>query len=232
MTRKPSALDATPQAYGARRRILNLTAAILFAGAATDAAAQPTVIAALGDSLVQGYGLPEAEGFVPQLQAWLAANGAPEVTVLNAGVSGDTTAGGLARVDWTLTDEVDAVIVALGGNDLLRGIDPAETRRNLDGILAAIAARGLPVLLAGLPAPDNYGAEYRDAFDAIYPDLAAAHGAMLFGNFLAGIGGRDLAAARPLMQPDGVHPNAEGVAAVVAAIGPSVLELVTAAQED
>jgi acyl-CoA thioesterase-1 len=197
------------------------------------AAAEPVVIAALGDSLTQGYGLPEAEGFVPQLQSWLAANGAPDVTVINAGVSGDTTAGGLARVDWTLTPEVDAVIVALGGNDLLRGLDPAEARANLDGILAAVGTRGLPVLLAGLPAPANYGAEYQAAFDAIWPELAAEHGAILYPNFLAGIGaGRDLAAARALMQADGIHPNAKGVAAMVAAIGPSALELVAAAQQD
>jgi acyl-CoA thioesterase-1 len=229
----PSAGAATPDAYGAGRRILKLGAAVLLAGAASAAAAEPVTIAALGDSLTQGYGLPEPEGFVPQLQAWLRANGAPEAVVINAGVSGDTSAGGLARIDWTLTEEVDAVIVALGGNDLLRGLDPAETRANLDGILAAIEARGLPALLAGLPAPGNYGPEYRDAFDAIFPKVAAERGAMLYGNFLAGLGpGRDLAGARALMQPDGVHPNAEGVAAVVAAIGPSVLELVTAARED
>ncbi len=185
-----------------------------------------------GDSLTQGYGLPEAEGFVPQLQAWLRANGAPDAVVINAGVSGDTTAGGLARIAWTLTDDVDAVIVALGANDLLRGLDPAERRRNLDGILAEIDGRGLPVLLAGLPAPANYGPEYQAAFDAMYPEVAAAHGAILYPNFLAGLGeGRDLNAARALMQPDGIHPNAEGVAAVVAAIGPSVLELIAAAQD-
>lgn len=222
-----------PIAYGARRRVSNLGLAIVLALAAPAVAcAQPT-IAALGDSLTQGYGLPEADGFVPQLQAWLRANGAPDAIVINAGVSGDTTAGGLARIDWTLTDDVDAVIVALGGNDLLRGIDPAESRRNLDGILARIEARGLPVLLAGLPAPANYGPEYQAQFDAIFPELAAAHGADLYPNFLAGIGeGRDLATARALMQPDGVHPNAEGVAAVVAAIGPAVLELALAAEQD
>lgn len=233
MARDTSVQAGTRFAYGARRRILNLAAAIGFAAAASAAAAEPVTIAALGDSLTQGYGLPEAEGFVPQLEAWLHANGAPDAAVINAGVSGDTTAGGLARVDWTLTDDVDAVIVELGANDLLRGLDPAESKRNLDGILTAIAARGLPVLLAGVPAVANYGGAYQAAFDAIYPDLAAAHGAILFPNFFAGLGdGRDLSAARPLMQPDGIHPNAEGVAAVVAAIGPSVLELVLAAQEN
>lgn len=219
--------------YGAGRRVRNLALAVALAAAASAAAAEPVTIAALGDSLTQGYGLPEADGFVPQLQTWLRANGAPEVTLINAGVSGDTTAGGLARVDWTLTEDVDAVLVELGGNDLLRGIDPAETRRNLDGILDGIGARGLPVLLAGLPAPANYGAEYQASFDAIFPDLAAEHDAILYPNFLAGLGaGRDLGAVRDLLQPDGIHPTAEGVAAVVAAIGPSVLDLVAAAEQD
>ncbi len=197
------------------------------------ASAEAVTIAALGDSLTQGYGLPETEGFIPQLQAWLRANGADDAIVLNAGVSGDTTAGGLARVAWTLTEDVDAVIVALGGNDLLRGLDPAESRANLDGIVTEITARGLPVLLAGLPAPGNYGPEYQTAFDAIFPELAEEHGAILFPSFLAGLGeGRDISAARAMMQPDGVHPNAAGVKAIVVAIGPSVLELVAAAQED
>ncbi len=217
-----------PAAYGSRRRVGNLVGALALAAWAlcpAPGAAEP-VIAALGDSLTQGYGLPEAEGFVPRLQAWLRANGAPEAVVLNAGVSGDTTAGGLARVDWTLTPEVDAVIVALGGNDVLRGIDPAESRRNLEGILAAIDARGLPALLAGVPAPANYGPEYRAALDAIYPELAAEHGAILYPNFLAAV----IAAGPPasgsaLMQADRIHPNAAGVEAIVAAIGPSVLEL-------
>lgn len=222
------------RAYGAAGRPCNLARALVFAVAAslaaTAAAAQAVTIAALGDSLTQGYGLPEAEGFVPQLQAWLRENGVPEAVVINAGVSGDTSAGGLARIDWTLSDAVDAVIVALGGNDMLRGIEPAATRANLDGILSAIEARGLPALLAGLPGPANYGAEYQAEFEALFADLAAAHDAVFVPSFLAGITeGRDLAEARALMQPDGIHPNAEGVAAIVRAIGPSVLELVARA---
>ena len=170
---------------------------------------------------------------MPQLTAWLRSNGAPEVTVINAGVSGDTSAGGLARVDWTLTPEVRGMILALGANDVLRGIDPDVTRANLDGILKAAEAHGVPVLLAGIPAPGNYGPDYQARFDAIFPDLAAAHGAILYPNFLAGLGDRaDLTAAGPLMQPDGLHPNAAGVKAVVAAIGPAALELVRAAQQD
>lgn len=220
----------TIRRYGVVRALRNLvfTIALATAGAA---AAAPVTLVALGDSLTHGYGLPEEQGFVPQLTAWLRSNGAPEATVINAGVSGDTSAGGLARVDWTLTPDVQGMILALGANDVLRGVDPGVTRANLDGILAAAQARHVPVLLAGIPAPGNYGPDYQARFDAIFPDLAAAHGAILYPNFLAGIGA-DLIAAGPLMQPDGLHPNAAGVKAVVAAIGPKVLELVRAAQQD
>lgn len=188
-------------------------------------------ITAFGDSLTQGFGLPAEEGFVPQLENWLHANDADDVTVINAGVSGDTTAGGRARIDWALADEPDAIIVALGGNDILRGIDPSTVRENLDAILAAIDGRGIPALLAGLPAPANYGADYKEAFDAIFPDLAEEHDAILFPNFLAGIGERlDDGRARDMMQEDGIHPNAAGVEAMVEAIGPAVLDLVERAR--
>jgi acyl-CoA thioesterase-1 len=191
-----------------------------------NAAAEPVTIAALGDSLTQGYGLPPQDGFVPQLEAWLRARGA-EATVINAGVSGDTTAGGLSRLDWTLTPEVEALIVNLGGNDMLRGIDPAVSRANLDAILTAAAARGLPVLLVSLRAPGNYGAEFKAAFDAMYPELAAKHGAILTENFFLPLidqGSRRLDPA--LMQADGLHPSAAGVAKVVDSLGPLVLELI------
>lgn len=191
------------------------------------ASADPARIAALGDSLTQGYGLPNGEGFVPQLQAWLDSQGA-DATVLNAGVSGDTTAGGFSRVDWTLSDGVDALIVALGGNDVLRGIDPAASRANLDGILSRADTAGIPVLLVGIVVPANYGPDYQAQFSAIYPDLAAAHGALLYPDFLRALDqGGDLAEVRQtLMQDDGIHPNAKGVALIVADMGPSVLELV------
>ncbi|MEO1273965.1 MAG: arylesterase [Pseudomonadota bacterium] len=200
--------------------------------AAAPLAAEEVTIAALGDSLTQGYGLPEEDGFVPQLTDWLAANGHGDVTVINAGVSGDTTAGGLARVAWTLTDEVDAVIVALGGNDLLRGIQPAVSRSNMEGIVAEISAAGLPVLVAGMEAPGNYGPDFKAEFDAIYPDVAETSGALLYPSFLGGLGARDLDEARALMQPDGIHPNAEGVARIVADMGPLVSELIARATTD
>lgn len=210
--------------YGAIARLRNL-AAVAVIGAAP-VMAEPVTVAALGDSLTQGYGLVPDAGFVPQLEGWLVANGA-EVSVLNAGVSGDTTAGGLARVDWTLSDDVDALIVALGGNDLLRGIDPAVSRANLDGILAAAATRGLPVLLVGLEAPGNYGPDFKADFEAMFPDLATQYQALLYPDFLAPLREGDQAAAlQQLMQPDGIHPNAEGVRLMVEGIGPEVLKLI------
>ncbi len=191
------------------------------------AAAEPMTIAALGDSLTQGYGLPPEDGFVPQLQRWLDADG-QEVTLINAGVSGDTTAGGLSRIGWTLTDDVDALIVALGGNDFLRGIDPSVSRANLDGILSEATARSLPVLLIGMDAPSNYGAEYEADFEAIYPELAEKYGALHHENFLGALSalGNPEEALERYMQPDRIHPNAEGVALIVEDIGPRVLELV------
>lgn len=203
-------------------KALTLFAFLLWAVAGR---AADVTVAALGDSLTQGYGLPQEAGFVPQLQDWLRSRGLA-TDVVNAGVSGDTTAGGLARVDWTLTPEVDALIVALGGNDMLRGIDPAVSRANLDGILAKARDAGVEVLLIGMQAPGNYGPEYKAAFDAIYPELAAQYGALYLDSFFAGFGDNsDPAALRHLMQPDGIHPNADGVSAIVAEVGPLVAQL-------
>ncbi len=184
------------------------------------------VVAALGDSLTAGYGLPPEDGLVPRLEAWLRERG-HDVRLINAGVSGDTTAGGLSRIGWTLTPEVDAVIVALGGNDFLRGIDPSVARANLDAILDRIDAAGLPALLVGLEVSPNYGPAYKAAFDAIYPDLAAEHGALLEPDFFAAIaqesgGGGGLGGAMDFMQPDAIHPNARGVERIVERIGPRV----------
>jgi len=189
--------------------------------------AETLTIAALGDSLTQGFGLGEQEGFVPQLQRWLEGQGA-DVRLINAGVSGDTTAGGVARVAWTLTDDVDAMIVALGGNDLLRGIDPAVSRANVEAILVEAAAREVDVLLIGMEAPGNYGPEYKAQFDAIYPELSASFGTLYLDSFFAGFGDAadDPAQLRDVMQGDGIHPNAKGVGLIVEGIGPSVLELI------
>jgi acyl-CoA thioesterase-1 len=191
--------------------------------------AEEITVVALGDSLTQGYGLVEEDGFVPQLQGWLRARG-NDVVVENHGVSGDTTAGGLARIGWALGDHVDALIVALGGNDLLRGLPPEASRANLDGILAAADARGLPVLLIGLQAPGNYGPEYKAAFDGMYPELATAYDALLVESFLGPLteAAEDdpAAALARYMQPDGIHPSAEGVGLIVEALGPEVEALI------
>jgi acyl-CoA thioesterase-1 len=209
-----------------------LVAGALVALAPICARAEPVTIAALGDSLTAGYGLNLDEAFPARLQDWLRARG-HDVVVINAGVTGDTTAGGLSRLDWTLTPDVDAVIVELGGNDLLRAIDPATSRANLDAILTRLEAEGLPALLAGLPAPGNYGVEWKQSFDAMFPDLATKHGAILYKNFLEGLSpGFSMAdrsmreAATRLMQSDGLHPNAEGVLRIVEHIGPSVERLI------
>ncbi|MEH7828955.1 arylesterase [Gemmobacter denitrificans] len=213
--------------YGARRALGKALIPLLFAISGA-AAAETTEIVALGDSLTAGYGLAEGEGFVPQLQGWLVANGL-DVRVVNAGVSGDTTAGGLSRLDWSLTPETDVLIVALGGNDLLRGLDPGMSRSNLDAILTTATARGLKVLLVGLPGPANYGPDWKAEFDAIFPDLAAKHGVAMEPNFMAGLaeaaGGTDPATIRPLMQADGIHPNSEGVKAIVGYLGPKLRDL-------
>ena len=196
---------------------------LLLAGPAT----ATTTLVAFGDSLTQGYGLAPEDGFVPQLQAWLTAHG-QDVKVINAGVSGDTTAGGLARLDWTLTPDVKAMIVNLGGNDLLRGIAPSITRANLDGILKGAEAHHVKVLLVGVPATANYGPDYQREFDAIYPELAAKYHADLFPSFYApliGKGPADPEKLIPWLQADGIHPNPEGVKKIVAGMGPAVIKL-------
>ncbi|WP_416351243.1 arylesterase [Celeribacter halophilus] len=196
------------------------------------AAAEPVRIAALGDSLTQGYGLVQQEGFTVQLQNWLDAHDV-EATIVNAGVSGDTTAGGLSRVAWTLTPDIDAMIVALGGNDLLRGLSPDLSRANLAGILDVAQEKNVPVLLIGMQAPGNFGADYKMQFDAIYPELAQDYGTLYVEGFLKPL--TDIGpweqVLKTHMQPDGIHPNAAGVAVIVEAIGPKVAELAERAQE-
>jgi acyl-CoA thioesterase-1 len=214
--------------YGAARMLGKVVACFLWLVSPAPAE-EPVTVLALGDSLTQGYGLPQEDGLVSQLRGWLEARGIA-AEVINGGVSGDTTAGGAARVAWSLGEEVDAMIVALGGNDVLRGIDPAESRRNIAAILQEAEARKVRVLLVGLRAPGNYGADYKAAFDAIYPDLAEAHGALYAPDFFAGLGEGDLAELQAFFQPDGIHPNAEGVARIVEGLGPYVAALIEAAK--
>ena len=189
-----------------------------------------TTLVAFGDSLIHGYGLAQGDGFVPQLQDWLTAQG-QDVTVINAGVSGDTTKGGLSRIAWTLTPEVDAMIVTLGGNDFLRGLDPAASKANIAGIVETAQAQGVEVMLTGMQAPGNYGPDYKTAFDGLYVEIAAESGALLAESFFEGLSSDDPAALQKYLQADGLHPNREGVALIVAALGPQVLELLARSED-
>jgi len=181
-------------------------------------------IVALGDSLTAGYGLPVADAFPTKLQAALKAKGV-DATVANAGVSGDTASGGLERVDWSVPDGTDAVILELGANDALRGLDPNLTEKALDAILTKLDQRHIPVLLAGMMAPPNMGADYAKRFDAIYPRLAAKHPVIVYPFFLDGVAGDS-----KLNQGDGMHPLAAGVDIIVARIMPKVEELIVKAR--
>jgi acyl-CoA thioesterase-1 len=177
-------------------------------------------ILAFGDSLTAGYGLDPKDAFPAKLEAALKARG-HEVKVLNAGVSGDTAAAGLARLEWSLTDDISCVILELGANDALRGLDPGQTEAALDQILIRLSEKELPVLIAGMKAPRNMGKDYVDAFDSIFPRLAEKHKTRLYPFFLEGV------AANPkLNQPDGLHPTAEGIDHIVARILPEVEQLI------
>lgn len=205
------------QTYCAAMLAFNALIFALFIFAASAEAAERAVVLALGDSLTSGYGLPQDKSFPAQLEARLADQGI-DVKVINGGVSGDTSAGGLARLDWLLGDKPDLVIVELGANDVLRGLDPAITRGNLDSIIARIRAAGAHVLLAGMIAPPNMGTEFGDEFAALYPDLAQKHGTAFYPFFLDGV-----AMDPALNQRDGIHPTAEGVAVIVERILPVVI---------
>lgn len=221
--------DVVAIVYGAFQRSFKRLAVIIFLAVPSVAVAEPIVIAALGDSLTQGYGLPIEDGFVPQLEGWLSGQG-EEVRILNAGVSGATTAGGLSRVDWTLTPDVQALIVILGGNDILRGIDPASSRENLGKILEIASGRGLPILLVGMPAPANFGAEYKAQIDAMYPELATQYGTVYVENYFTPLRvGTEKIPRAKYMQADGIHPNAAGVTEIVGGIGPAVQALIALA---
>lgn len=198
-------------------------AAILFLAA--PALAAPLKILALGSSLTQGYGLPPGTEFPAVLQAALEKSGI-EARVINAGVSGDTSAGGLARLDWSLADRPDAAIVELGSNDALRGLPPSETRKNLAAILARLKAAHVPVLLCGMKAPRNLGPDYARAFDPIYGELAKRYDVLLYPFFLDGV------AMNPrLNQSDGIHPDPAGVKIIVARMLPDVKTLVAEAKK-
>jgi acyl-CoA thioesterase-1 len=183
--------------------------------------AAPPRILAFGDSLVAGYGLPADDAFPVRLQAKLMSDG-HAVQIINGGVSGDTSAGGLARLDWALADKPDLVLVEFGANDALRGTDPKVTAANLDRILARIAASGAKILFVGMKAPANWGRQYQDEFDALYPALAAKYHVALYPFFLDGV-----ATDATLNQADGLHPNPRGIAVIVDRIAPYVERLLS-----
>jgi acyl-CoA thioesterase-1 len=191
------------------------------------AAAQPVRILAFGDSLTQGYGVPPGTEFPARLQKALNAKGL-DVTVINGGVSGETSAGGLARIDWLLGDGKsgpDAAIVELGANDGLRGLPAAEMEKNLDAILAKFKARNIPVLFAGMKAPRNFGARYAAEYDEVFPKLAAKYDVLFYPFFLDGV-----VLDRSLVQPDGLHPNPRGVDLIVKGVEPMAGRLVQQAR--
>jgi acyl-CoA thioesterase-1 len=229
----PRLSSTRARSYGWRRRWLQIVGALacslaLVGATAIQAAnAQALLkIVALGDSLTAGYGLPDKDGFVPRLQAALAAEGSA-VEIQNAGVSGDTASDGLARLDWSVPPDTNAVVVELGANDMLRGIKPEVTRQALDMILRRLTERHIAVLLCGMRAAPNLGAEYGQAFEGIYPALAAKYGVPLYPFFLDGVAG-DLS----LLQHDGLHPTAAGVDVIVKRIVPNVKELIAKAQTE
>lgn len=206
-------------AYGVRRLFVH--AALLTAlGAAAPSAAQDVHILALGDSLTAGYGLPRGQGFVPQLEDSLRRHGV-RAFVTNAGVSGDTAAAARARLGWTLDGlkrKPDLAIVALGGNDVLRGLPPRQTRTEMEAIVAELRRRGIKVLIAGMLAAPNLGPQYGAEFNAIFPDLAGKYDAALYPFFL-----KDVAGNRRLSLQDGIHPNFQGIKKMVGGILPTVM---------
>ena len=199
-------------------RILSLVAVFLISGQL--AFAKPVTLLVLGDSLTAGLGLEPQDAFPAKLEAALKPRH-PDLIIVNAGVSGDTAADGLARLDWALADDVGGLIVGLGANDALRGLDAAQTETALDGILTKAQQRNLPVLILGMRAPPNMGPDYVARFDGLYPRLAEKHGALLYPFFLDGV-----AANVGLNQADGMHPNASGVDAIVLKAMPLVEELI------
>ncbi|WP_214476502.1 arylesterase [Mesorhizobium sp. dw_380] len=191
-------------------------------GAISSSRAEPFKIVGFGDSLMAGFGLGPDQGFTDKLQAALRAKG-HDVTVADAGVSGDTTSGGLARLDWSVPDGTQLVILELGANDMLRGIAPDITRKNLDEMLGKLKQRKIPVLVAGMRAAPNLGADYQAAFDAIFPDLAKKYDVALYPFFLEGVAGQP-----GLQLEDGLHPNVRGVDRMVERILPTVEKAIAA----
>jgi acyl-CoA thioesterase-1 len=209
-----SGIESIAMRYVSRRGLVKAALALLLVAPAAARGQKPIRLALLGDSLTAGYGLAPGDALPARLQAALRARGF-HIDVIDAGVSGDTSAGGLARLDWVLGDAPDAMLVELGSNDALRGLPPEATYDNLDAILARLKERGVVPVLAGMKAPRNLGEDYVRAFDGLYPRLAETHGVALYPFFLEGV-----AMEPALNQADGIHPNAAGVARIVEGLVP------------
>ena len=205
--------------YGSIVAIRRWSAALLAVWAlllAGPALSEPLRVVALGDSLTAGYGVTGENAFPAKLQQALAKRGV-EAAIVNAGVSGDTVADGLARLDWSIPDGTQAVLVELGANDMLRGLNPVRTKASLEEILSRLKARGIPAMILGMRAAPNLGPDYQAAFDGIFPELATKYGAPLYPFFLDGVAGNGA-----LNQPDGLHPNVKGVEVIVERAAPAI----------
>ena len=227
MRLKPNLKKCLTTPYGVLQHI-SKSAVVIFLLICQPAFAERPTVLALGDSLTQGYGLAQDDGFVPQLMQWLGEHDTP-AHIINAGVSGDTTAGGLARVEWSLTEDVDAMIVALGSNDMLRGTSPDDIYRNMESILQIGQQRGLRLMIIGVRASGNFGPIYKQDFDAIFPKLAnvyhAEYAVHFFENLLDPT--QPSQPAIKYLQGDRMHPNKKGVRKAVETIGPIVQQLIS-----
>lgn len=209
------------------RQLFNMLVAVILLQVAffAPAFASNLTLVALGDSLTAGYGLPDNQAFTAQLQEYLIAEKL-NVKVVNAGVSGDTTAGGAARLDWALADGADFVLLELGANDALRGLEPADTKKNLALIIERLQQRNIPVMLTGMKAPPNLGSAYQAEYDALFGRLADKYGTAFYPFFLDGV-----AADPALNQNDGIHPNERGVKLIIEKIGPVIKNWITATSQ-
>ena len=213
-----------PQRYN---KLIGMILALFYVTAGVSSSQQsdsPTILI-LGDSLVQGFGLAQNDGLVNQLESALLDKGI-NVGLINGGVSGDTTAGGLARLEWSLTDDIDGVVVSLGANDMLRGLPPKHTKDNLSQIIQKLKDRDLPVLLVGIRSIENYGKEYKLKFESIYEELTKEFGLILYPDLLSPILNQDNLQLEKYYQADKLHPNADGVLLIVGGLIPSLVELI------
>ena len=197
----------------------------LTAGVSSSQQSDSLTILIIGDSLVQGFGLAQNDGLVNQLESALLDKGI-NVDLINGGVSGDTTAGGLARLEWSLTDDIDGVVVSLGANDMLRGFPPKHTKDNLTQIIQKLKDRDLPVLLVGIRSIENYGKEYKLKFESIYAELTKEFGLILYPDLLSPILNQDNVQLEKYYQADKLHPNADGVLLIVDGLIPFLIELI------